>query len=123
MTGARAIARGVTDTTGMVTAYELVAALDLPVVSDPVFEGHDIRSQRIKKIAEGMAGHDGIVTPDILDAVCEDLRGIDRRIELGTTRRCGKAIEEMSSGTTGEDVSVTDIVEEIRADYVTFADS
>ncbi|MBC9988073.1 MULTISPECIES: inositol-3-phosphate synthase [Haloferax] len=123
MTGARAIARGVADTTGMVTAREPVAALDLPAVDDLVFGGHDIRSQRIEETAEEMAGHGGVVAPDTLDAVREDLREIDERVELGTARRCGEAVEGMSSETTGEDVSVADIVEEIRADYAAFADS
>ena len=123
MTGARAIARGVADTTGMVTARDPVAALDLPAVDGLVFGGHDIRSQRIEETTKEMAGHGGVVAPDTLDAVREDLREIDERVELGTARRCGEAVEGMSSETPGDDVSVADIVEEIRADYAAFADS
>ena len=44
MTGARAISRGVVDSTGMGTAREPMASLDLPAVDDLVF-GHGVRSQ------------------------------------------------------------------------------
>ena len=93
ITGARAIARGVTDTTGMVTARQPMADLALPAVDDLVFGGHDIRTQSIERTIEAISEDGGgVVDHATLDAVREDLRAIDERVRIGTARRCGEVV-------------------------------
>lgn len=122
ITGARAIANGVSDTTGMVTAREPVASLALPDVEDLVFGGHDIRSQSIEQTVEESHEAGGVPDRDTLEAVREDLREIDTRVNIGTARRCGAAVEALSDGELVEDGTVRDVIDEIRSDYTAFVD-
>ena len=121
MVGARAIARGEADTTGMVTARRPCARLDLPPVEGFVFGGHDIRSTSVLSVARELAEGG---TPDAatVDAVADDLREIDDRIEVGTARNCGRAVDRLADETLADD-SLADVVEQIRADFRSFADS
>ena len=120
MVGARAIAKGVTETTGMVTAREPVASLALPAVGDFVFAGHDIRAQSIEETAEVANEAGGVPDRETLDAVREDLREIDGRVNTGTAISCGRVVEDLSEDRSMDELSVADIVERIRDDYITF---
>ncbi|MFP8954574.1 inositol-3-phosphate synthase (plasmid) [Natrialbaceae archaeon A-arb3/5] len=121
--GARAIARGVTDMTGMVTAREPMASLDLPAVDQFVFGGHDIRTQSLEQTAEQACENGGVPNPQTLDAVREDLQEIDERVQIGTARRCGQVVEDLSDDPSSVDGTVADIVAEIRDDYATFVEA
>ena len=121
MVGARAIARGVAGTRGMVTATEPVASLDLPAVEDLVFAGHDIRTQSIERMAETAHEAGGVPARETLEAVREDLREIDRRVNTGTAISCGRVVEDLSEERSVDEESVADIVSRIRDDYATFA--
>jgi myo-inositol-1-phosphate synthase len=121
MVGARAVARGVTSTAGMVTEREPASWLDLPAVEDLVFGGHDVRTDSLLDTAEALA-RDGVPDPRTLDAVRGDLETIDARIETGTAVNCGRAVEDLADGDLlEEDFSVAGVVEEIRRDYEAFA--
>jgi len=122
MAGARAVARDLTDTTGMVTARKPVASLALPDVDDLVFAGHDIRSQGIVDKAERAHEAGGVPDRATLDAVADDLREIDERVEIGTAKRCGAAVQELSDEDEAADTSRADVVEQIRDDYGAFVD-
>ena len=123
MVGARAIARGAAETTGMVTAREPMASLPLPDVEDFVFAGHDIRPRSIERTAE--EAHDAGGVPDrrTLDAVSADLREIDGRVNTGTAISCGQVVEDLSADGSDADETVTDIVSQIRDDYASFVAS
>jgi myo-inositol-1-phosphate synthase len=123
ITGARAITRGKVDTAGMVSEVEPVASLDLPRVDDLVFGGHDIRSQSIEETAENACQAGGVPDGDTLDAVREDLREIDERVSIGTARRCGTAVTDLSDGETLDGDSLAAVVAQIREDYAAFVDS
>ena len=119
--GARAVARGVTSTAGMVTEREPATRLDLPVVEDLVFGGHDVRTSSILDTAEAMS-RDGVPNPQTLEAVREDLEAIDARVETGTAVNCGRAVEDLADGELLEEsLSVSGVIEEIRRDYEAFA--
>jgi myo-inositol-1-phosphate synthase len=123
--GARAIARGVTGTTGMVSAREPVASLSLPALDDLVFAGHDIREQSIEETAAAAHDAGGVPDADTLDAVREDLHEIDERVETGTAISCGQVVEDLSEGevtTSDHGGTVADIVSRIRDDYRAFVD-
>jgi len=123
MVGARAVARGATGTTGMVTAREPVASLSLPDVEDFVFAGHDIRAQSIEETAEEANEAGGVPDRGTLDAVREDLREIDDRVNSGTAISCGEVVEELSADRTVDESAVADIVAKIRGDYADFVDA
>ena len=118
MVGARAIAHGEADTTGMVTGRHPCTRLDLPPVESFIFGGHDIRSTSVLSTAQDLS-ESGTPAPAILDAVAEDLRRIDDRIEVGTARNCGQAVDQLADQTLGER-SLTDIVEQIQSDFQSF---
>jgi myo-inositol-1-phosphate synthase len=120
MTGARAIASGAVDSTGMVTAREPMASLDLPAVSDLVFGGHDIREQSIEETVEKANEAGGVPDTETLDAVREDLREIDERVTMGTARKCGQVVEDLSDDTVTGEGTLADIVSRIRSDYDAF---
>jgi len=122
MVGARAVARGVTGTTGMVTAREPVASLSLPGVEEFVFGGHDIRPRSIEETAERANEAGGVPDRETLDAVREDLRDIDERVNTGTAISCGEVVENLSADRSVDENAVADIVEKIRGDYAAFVD-
>ena len=74
MIGARAIAHGVTDTTGMVTERAPCTDLDLPGIDSLVFGGHDIQDGSVVETAERLAERNGIPDRATLDAVRDVLR-------------------------------------------------
>ena len=122
MAGARAIASGVVDSTGMVTAREPMTSLDLPAVDDLVFGGHDIREQSIEQTVEKANEAGNVPDKETLDAVREDLREIDERVTIGTARQCGQVVEDLSDNEVGDKGTVADIVSQIQSDYEAFAE-
>ncbi|RBI60778.1 myo-inositol-1-phosphate synthase [halophilic archaeon] len=123
MVGARAIARGVSETTGMVTAREPVASLSLPEVNDLVFAGHDIRTQSIEQTAEAVHQSSGVLDRTILDTVRDDLQAIDERVNTGTPISCGQVVEDLADSQTIDEETVADIVSQIRDDYAMFVET
>ncbi|WP_408958420.1 inositol-3-phosphate synthase [Natrinema sp. 74] len=119
--GARAIARGATDTTGMVTEREPVSHLELPPVEGLVFGGHDIESEPLVAQAERQRDRNGVPDGETLAAVRDDLAAIDDRIEVGTAVNCGAAVSEESEQ-IDENLAVRDVVDQIRDDYEAFRD-
>lgn len=119
MLGARAIARGLTDTTGMVTGRDPCDRLDLVSVDDLVFGGHDIRETSLATQAQQLADS-GIGSRRMVDGVSDDLARIDDRIETGTARNCGRAVTDMAGEGFEDDLSVSDVVGQLRDDYATF---
>jgi len=120
MAGARAIARGETDETGMVTGREPAARLDLPAVEGFAFGGHDIRETSLVETARSLS-ESGVPTPETVEAVADDLRDIDDRIRTGTAVNCGEAVADLGDGPPLEDRFVVGaVVDQIRDDYESF---
>jgi len=118
--GARALARGETDTTGLVTAREPYSRLALPDVGEFVFGGHDIREQSLLESARDLS-EDGVPSPETVEAVADDLRHIDRRIRTGTALNCGAAVDDLADrGSLDDRLPVGDVVDRIRDDYRAF---
>jgi myo-inositol-1-phosphate synthase len=123
MVGARAIAKGAVRPTGMVTAREPVASLDLPRVADFVFAGHDVRAQSIERTAEAACEAGGVPDRATLETVRDDLREIDGRVRTGTAINCGQVVEDLSTDRSLDALTAEDVVERIRDDYATFVES
>jgi myo-inositol-1-phosphate synthase len=119
MVGARAVARGATDTTGLVTAREPCTRLDLPPIEEFVFGGHDIREQSVTETAEQLS-ESGVPDARTLDAVRDDLAAIDERVRRGTAVNCGRALELADGDTLEEGLSLREVVDRIRDDVESF---
>jgi myo-inositol-1-phosphate synthase len=123
MVGARAIARGATDTTGMVTERAPCNGLDLPSVNSLVFGGHDVQTGSIIDTAERLSERNGIPDRATLDAVREELDEIDERIETGTARNCGQAVTDLADEGIDDALSLREVVENIQSDYDDFREA
>jgi myo-inositol-1-phosphate synthase len=120
MAGARAMSRGLTEETGMVTGRGPYADLSLPAVEELVFGGHDITEMSVVETARSLS-ESGVPTPEIVDAVADDLEEIDDRIRTGTAVNCGNAVADLSDRDQLEErFSVDEVVAQIRDDYETF---
>jgi len=118
--GAKALARGETDTTGLVTAREPAERLELPDVGEFVFGGHDIGGPGLLAQARALSER-GVPSPRTVEAVAEDLRAVEDRIRPGTAVNCGPAVEELGDGETVDDrLTVAETVARIRDDYASF---
>ena len=128
MVGAKAIARGETDTTGMVTARPPASRLDLPAVENLAFGGHDIRTGSVPEDARRLAEENGMPHRSTVEAVADDLRGIDDHIHVGTVRNCGDSVRELADeGATDDDAArlegdhtAAEVVDQIRDDIDAF---
>ncbi|WP_135827025.1 inositol-3-phosphate synthase [Halorussus ruber] len=120
MAGARAVARGETDQTGMVTGRRPYSELDLPAVEELRFGGHDIRETSVVETARDLS-ESGVPDSETVEAVADDLREIDGRIRAGTAVNCGNAVADLSDRDRLEErFSVGEVVAQIRDDYETF---
>lgn len=122
MVGARAIVRGETSTSGMVTERDPVSTLDLPAIDDLVFGGHDVRAGSLVDRAARLQERNGVPDRETLEVVQSDLEAIDERIKTGTITNSGEAIADLADD-TDETESLRSIVERLRADYAAFQEA
>jgi myo-inositol-1-phosphate synthase len=121
MVGARALARDEIDETGLVTAQEPYADLDLPPIESFDFGGHDVRGGDVLASARRLADRNGTPEQAVVDAVADDLRAIDDRVRRGTALNCGERIADLADAESLEaDRTPSEVVETLRADLRTF---
>ena len=117
--GARAIARDLTGTTGLVTERAPVSTLSLPSIEGLVFGGHDIADTPLEERARALAA-EGTPRPDLVEGVADDLAAVDDEIRTGTARNCGAAVDALAAREE-PDRPLRDLVDDIRADVDSFA--
>ncbi|WP_435176824.1 inositol-3-phosphate synthase [Halorussus sp. AFM4] len=117
--GARALARGETEETGLVTARPPMAGLALPDVADLTFGGHEVREGSLVESARTMAAG-GAPDRDTVDAVADDLRAIDDRVRTGTAVNAGETIAALADDAADAERSLAAVVSRIRDDYESF---
>ena len=121
MVGARAMAHDEIDGTGLVTARSPCAGLDLPEVESLVFGGHDVRTGSVLASARRLAERNGTPTQPVVDAVADDLRAIEDRVERGTTLNCGERIADLADAEPLEaDQSAAEVAATVREDLRSF---
>ena len=94
--GAMSIRKGITTSTGMVTASDVFGGLGLAPVECIEFGGTDVRRGSLRDAAHHISGDAGAIHPLIIDRVMDDLVEIDQSIRTGTARNCGEAIESLA---------------------------
>lgn len=120
--GARAIAHDSVEPTGMVTARDPVASLDLPAVEDLVFGGHDVRTDSLLDAANALSANGGVPDRATLETVAADLERIDERVRTGTAVNCGRAVDDLADDSLDQH-SLAEIVDQISGDYAEFVEA
>jgi myo-inositol-1-phosphate synthase len=122
ISGARAIARGLAPSTGMVTELSDFSALPLTPLDKLVFGGHELRSDiTLRDAAKELRDGPKIIPYEIYEALQSDYAEIDANIRPATAFGCGKTIRKLSQTAAMED-SLTPrlIVEQIQSDIADF---
>ncbi|MHC4938967.1 MAG: inositol-3-phosphate synthase [Planctomycetota bacterium] len=81
--GARAIARGLAGTSGMVSELKELRELDLPRLDDLVFGGHEVSGQSLLEAARNFGRRAGVISDRMLEKLEQDLEQVQHEIRPG----------------------------------------
>src|SRR6059058_616587 len=90
--GLAAMARGLSDRTGLVTELPLFRGFPLAEPGDFVVGGHDIRQTSFGESAEEFRRNSGVYPAEWIGACAEDLGAATARVRPGTSFGAGRAI-------------------------------
>lgn len=96
ITGALALKKGLCPKTGMVTELDDFSQLNLIEPGDIIFGGWDIRSASFSENARNLLREIGFSAADQFSEIEDEFETISANIFPGTTKNCGKAIENLS---------------------------
>ncbi|MHC4847863.1 MAG: inositol-3-phosphate synthase [Planctomycetota bacterium] len=113
--GARAIARGLAGTSGMVSELKELRELALPRIDDLVFGGHEVSGQSLLESARSFARRAGVISDRMLDKLEEDIESIQHEIRPGIG---GAPVRSLDRPAGGEGPS--DAVRAIQRDLAEF---
>jgi myo-inositol-1-phosphate synthase len=94
--GLAALARGVADTTSLVTALPLFDDVDLDQPEQFVVGGHDIRRGGFRQTVRELQQRSNIFDPAIADACQGDLEKWEANVRPGTVLNAGATIERLA---------------------------
>ena len=97
--GARAIARGLAGSGGLVTELPELAALPLVGLDRLVFAGWDIAPSGLLARAKTMAYEDRAIPPGLVEALQDDLVAVERRVRPGFVDGGGPATQALAAQT------------------------
>lgn len=121
--GARAIARGLASTTGLVTELAELAPLPLCPLSGFVFGGHDIRSGGCLEAARALEADIQSFGPALIEALAPELAAIDGNIRPGLAAGCSEALRANLAADLPRGESGDQAVGRLRADLRAFAEA
>ena len=121
--GARALARGVTSSCGLLTEREELAALNLVPLDALVFGGWEIRDGDLVQSAREIHDSNGSLRYEVLQALEPDLREISTWIRPGLSIGCGPTIERMNQRKSEERPRGRELVDRLIADLQEFRSS
>jgi myo-inositol-1-phosphate synthase len=122
--GLAAMARSLSDRTGLVTELPLFAGLPLPDPGDFVIGGHDIRRTSFAESAEEFRRLSGIYPAEWISACREELAAASARVRPGTHLGAGRTIAELADlGAATAVQNALHAVDRIRDDLAAFAHS
>ncbi len=120
--GLRAMARGLVDQTGLVSALPLFDGLSLPEPGDIVVGGHEIRSTSFEAAAQEFRQNSGVFEVGWIDACRPDLAAAAARVQPGTLLGAGPAIQKLGSWVGDDDeTNPRHIIDRLGADLDEFA--
>ncbi|MEJ7640457.1 MAG: hypothetical protein WKF75_21435, partial [Singulisphaera sp.] len=91
------LARGLTTTTGLVSALPVFDGLDLAGPGDFVIGGHDIRQGSFAESAEEFRRNSGVFDAEWIAACRDDLAAASARVRPGTKLGAGAAIARLGN--------------------------
>jgi myo-inositol-1-phosphate synthase len=118
--GWAALRRGLVEPIGLVSALDAFSRLHLVDWDQMVFSGHEIRRTRLYEEAMRLVRESRALDAQLVEAVREDLEGVDRRIRLGTVYGVGPAIEKLACAEVPREGSVRQIIRRLQADFAEF---
>jgi len=94
--GLLALRRGLTNTTGLVTARPPFDVLDLVSWDDLVLGGHEIRDTTHSVEAAALHQQSHVFAEGVLPQLADELKALDQEIRPGTLHRVGPTIESLA---------------------------
>jgi myo-inositol-1-phosphate synthase len=122
--GLSAMARGLSDRTGLVTESPTFRGLGLAEPAAFVVGGHEIRETTFRESAEELRATSGVFSADWIEACGEDLDAATARVRPGTSFGAGAAVARL--GNWGDDEpprTVREAVDRVAADMAAFVTS
>jgi myo-inositol-1-phosphate synthase len=121
--GARALARGLTSGSGLVTQRPDFADLGLVGLGDLAFGGHDLRPVTLRESAHEIHRETGSITHEILSALAPELDEIQRAVRAGVAVNVGPAIERLLGISRPDTRSLAEMIAQLRNDLREFRTS
>ncbi len=122
--GLSALARGLTTTTGLVSALPIFDGLDLAGPGDFVIGGHDIRRGSFAESAEEFRKNSGVFDAEWIAACRDDLAAASARVRPGTKLGAGAAIARLGDWGDAEPATTArGAVDRIAADLAAFVEA
>ncbi len=113
--GARAIARGLAGTTGMVTELKELRALPLPAVDSLVFGGHEVSGRTLLEAARDFGRRAGVLSDRLLEHITPDLEEIQADIRPGFPVPPVRNLDGTPPAISGPSAIVASIQDDLRA--------
>lgn len=120
ITGAEALRAGVIPTSGLVTELRDFKELELVRFDQMVFGGHEIRNVDWVAAAEEFGRDNGVITPQILDAVRPALQKHSKNLRPGITLNSGKGVASIAPDAAEGRLTLRGMVDRIKQDYAEF---
>jgi myo-inositol-1-phosphate synthase len=122
--GLSAMARGLSDRTGLVSELLMFRGLELPEPGDFVVGGHEIRQTTFSDSAEEFRRGSGVFPAGWIEACGPDLHAAAARVRPGTSFGSGPAVARMANwGDTEPPRTAREAVDRVAADMAAFVES
>jgi myo-inositol-1-phosphate synthase len=118
--GVEAIKAGVIGTTGLVSELPDFRDLGLLPLDRIVFGGHEIRPVDWVAAAEEFGRDNGVLTPQLLDAIRPSLAKLSENLRPGITLNSGAGVRSIAPGMAEQRASLRELVNRIKADLLEF---
>jgi myo-inositol-1-phosphate synthase len=122
--GLVALARGLTDTTSLVTALPLFSGLDLDASAAFIVGGHDVRRSGFRQAAAELHQRSGVFDAALLEACAPDLEKWEANVRPGTILNSGPAIARLADLPESRQAATPrEAIEHVRTDLLAFKDN
>ena len=118
--GARALARGLTQPTGLATETSIADGVDFCPFDKLVFGGHEIRDTDYATAAADIHRSTGSLPPELVQPLKRDLAAQSRNVVTGVLPNAGATIEGLANGRKPKKSSLRAQLERIKKDLVAF---